>query len=97
MDEPDKDDNGRKRSLFVSESQASLLGQIVGNEPHLQNGSKTIQNIANKANQRKSVLFAGSEKNATGAEETLMFDAALEIKQFGHLMAENVADEKGIP
>ena len=42
-------------------------------------------------------MLAGSEKNATGAEETLMFDAALEIKQFGHLMAENVSDEKGIP
>ena len=68
----------------------------MGNETSLQKGSKTIQNIANKTNQRKSVL-AGSEKNATGAEETLMFDAALEIKQFGHLMAENVSDEKGIP
>ena len=43
------------------------------------------------------MLIAGSEKNATGAEETLMFDAALEIKQFGHLMADNVNDEKGIP
>ena len=32
------------------------------------------------------------EKNTAGAEDTIMFDAAQEIKQFGHLMVMNVAE-----
>ena len=42
---------------------------------------------------RKSLI---PEKNTAGAEDTIMFDAAQEIKQFGHLMVMNVAEAQGL-
>ena len=42
-------------------------------------------------------MFQASDKNNEGAEDTIMFDAALEIKQFGHLMAANFNDAHNRP
>ena len=56
-----------------------------------------MKTVGNKLGKRKSVMFQASDKNNEGAEDTIMFDAALEIKQFGHLMAANFNDAHNRP
>ena len=93
IDEPAmRQESERRGSVFISESQRSLLGLITAQEPYIQRGNQTIKNAPSKQVKRKSLI---PDRRVAEAEDTIMFDAAQEIKQFGHLMVMNVDEAQG--